>query len=128
MSGISSDVTDCIGSTPLVQLNRVIGPNCKAKRVLAKLEMQNPGGSVKDRIAKSMIEEAEARGEISPDKTTIVEYTSGNTGIGLAMVCAAKGYKCILVMPQVSFSVACPRTWVVWCCCQAQDTIRIRFS
>jgi cysteine synthase len=98
---VSADVTRCIGNTPLVQLNRVIGPDCKAKRVLAKLEMQNPGGSVKDRIALSMIEKAEARGEIHPSRTTIVEATSGNTGIGLAMVSAAKGYKCIIIMPQL---------------------------
>jgi len=69
--------------------------------VLAKLEMQNPGGSVKDRIAKSMIERAEARGDIHPSRTTIVEATSGNTGIGLAMVSAAKGYRCIIIMPQL---------------------------
>merc|ERR1719408_184337 len=84
----------------MVRLRRVVGENCEVK-VFLKLEMQNPGGSVKDRIALSMIEEAEARGEIAPGRTTIVEATSGNTGIGLAMVAAAKGYKCIIVMPQV---------------------------
>jgi len=85
-------MTEVIGSTPMVRLNKLPGADCKAE-VLVKLEMQNPGGSIKDRIALSMIEEAEARGEISPGRTTIVEGTSGNTGIGLAMVCAAKGYK-----------------------------------
>ena len=103
-SKICSDVTQAIGATPMVQLNRIIGPHMKAKRVLAKLEMQNPGGSVKDRIAKDMIEKAEARGEISPGKTTIVEVTSGNTGIGLAMVCAAKGYPFVCVMSE-AFSI-----------------------
>ena len=83
----------------MVRLNRVVPEG--AATVLVKLEMQNPGGSVKDRIALSMIEEAEKRGDISPGKTTIVERTSGNTGIGLAMVAAAKGYRCILIMPQV---------------------------
>jgi len=84
-----------------VRLRKVIGDDCKAAKVLMKLEMQNPGGSVKDRIALSMIEEAEKRGDIHPSRTTIVEATSGNTGIGLAMVAAAKGYKMIIVMPQV---------------------------
>lgn len=88
------------GKTPMVKLNRVPGPEA-AGNVLVKLEMQNPGGSVKDRIALAMIEEAEKRGDIDPSRTTIVEGTSGNTGIGVAMVCAAKGYKCIIVMPQV---------------------------
>lgn len=100
-SKICQNVTEAIGHTPMVQLNRVVGPHCKAKRVLAKLEMQNPGGSVKDRIALGMIEAAEKRGEIHPDRTTIVEATSGNTGIGIAMVCAARGYKCIIIMPQL---------------------------
>ncbi|KAL1529071.1 hypothetical protein AB1Y20_000047 [Prymnesium parvum] len=100
-SRICSDVTEAIGKTPLVRLNRVMGSACQAKQVLAKLEMQNPGGSVKDRISKAMIERAEARGLIHPSRTTVVEATSGNTGIGLAMVCAAKGYRCIIIMPQL---------------------------
>jgi cysteine synthase A len=93
---IADDITQIIGNTPLVRLNRITrGVNTE---VLLKLEFQNPGGSVKDRIALSMIEAAESAGRISPD-TVILEPTSGNTGIGLAMVAAAKGYKCALVMP-----------------------------
>lgn len=99
-----TDITliDTIGKTPLVRVNRVLTAEAKANdvRVLVKLEMQNPGGSVKDRIAKNMIEDAERRGTLQPGMT-VVEYTSGNTGIGLAMLCAAKGYKCIIVMPQL---------------------------
>jgi len=101
MAGYAENVCDLIGQTPMVKLNRVLPENMVADKILLKLEMQNPGGSIKDRIALSMIEEAEARGEITPGKTTIVEATSGNTGIGLAMVAAARGYKCIIAMPQV---------------------------
>lgn len=97
----ANSVTELIGKTPMVRLRRVVQDVSPSTKVLLKLEMQNPGGSVKDRIALSMIEAAEKRGEISPDRTTIVEATSGNTGIGLAMVAAAKGYKMIVVMPQV---------------------------
>ena len=101
LAGYAENVCDLIGQTPMVKLNRVLPENMVADKILLKLEMQNPGGSIKDRIALSMIEQAEARGEIVPGETTIVEATSGNTGIGLAMVAAARGYKCIIVMPQV---------------------------
>jgi len=93
---IVDSVLGLVGNTPLVRLNRVIGPN--AARVYAKLEASNPAGSVKDRIALAMVEEAERSGRLQPG-STIVEATSGNTGIGLAMVAAAKGYHLILTMP-----------------------------
>jgi len=93
---IASDVTQLIGGTPLVRINR-ISAGCTAE-IVAKLEFQNPAHSVKDRIGLSMIEAAEKAGLIKSD-TIILEATSGNTGIGLAMVCAARGYKCTLVMP-----------------------------
>jgi cysteine synthase A len=94
---IANDVTELIGNTPLVRI-RKLGRGGGAD-ILAKLEFYNPAHSVKDRIGLSMIEAAEAAGRIGPD-TVIVEPTSGNTGIALAMVCAARGYRCTLVMPE----------------------------
>lgn len=96
MANIFSDITRLIGNTPLVRLNKLT--EGLSATIVVKLESQNPLGSVKDRIAVSMINEAEKAGRIGPD-TIIVEPTSGNTGIGLAFVCAARGYRLILTMP-----------------------------
>lgn len=96
MSKIADNVTELIGNTPLLRLHKVT--QGAPADVLVKLEFFNPGASVKDRIAKNMIEAAEKLGQIGPD-TVLVEPTSGNTGIGLALVAAAKGYHCLLVMP-----------------------------
>ncbi|HSE91981.1 MAG TPA: cysteine synthase A [Methylomirabilota bacterium] len=93
---VAESVLDLIGWTPMVRLNRL--PSPKGARVLAKLESVNPGGSVKDRIGIAMLEDAERRGALRPGGT-IVEPTSGNTGIGLAMAAAVKGYRLILTMP-----------------------------
>lgn len=97
MAKVVNNVTELIGGTPLVRLNRIV-PEDSAE-IYLKLEYQNPGASVKDRIAISIVEEAEKDGRLKPGDT-IIEATSGNTGIGLAMVAAAKGYKAVIVMPE----------------------------
>jgi len=96
-SGIKDDITQCIGNTPLVKLRRITA-GCGAT-VVAKIENMNPLWSVKDRIARAMIDAAESDGKIKPD-TVVVEPTSGNTGIGLAYVCAARGYRFMATMPE----------------------------
>jgi cysteine synthase A len=93
---IYDNVLETIGNTPHIRLNRLYDPRVS---VWAKIERQNPGGSIKDRIGLAMIEDAEARGVLGPD-SVIIEPTSGNTGIGLALVAAVKGYRVILVMPE----------------------------
>ena len=95
---IPDNLSDLVGGTPMVRLTR-LAPECGAELV-GKLEAYNPAGSVKDRIGVAMIEAVEAGGRIEPGRTTIVEATSGNTGIALAFVCAARGYELVLAMPQ----------------------------
>src|SRR5918992_118332 len=97
MTPIPINIADHVGRTPMVQLTRIAPEGVE---LFAKLEMFNPGGSVKDRIGVAMIEAAEREGLIEPGRTTIVEATSGNTGIALAFVCAAKGYDLVLTLPQ----------------------------
>jgi cysteine synthase len=99
MPQIPINIAEHVGRTPMVQLTRLLPEGCAA-RLFAKLEAYNPGGSVKDRIGVAMIEAAEREGRIEPGRTTIVEATSGNTGIALAFVCAAKGYELVLTLPQ----------------------------
>jgi cysteine synthase len=98
MASIPINIAEHVGRTPMVQLTRMLAD--APVELFAKLEALNPGGSVKDRIGVSMIEAAEREGRIEPGRTTIVEATSGNTGIALAFVCAAKGYDLVLTMPQ----------------------------
>jgi cysteine synthase len=95
---IPDNLADIVGNTPMVRLTRV-APDCEAE-LIGKLEAYNPAGSVKDRIGVAMIAAAEAEGRIEPGRNTIVESTSGNTGIALAFVCAAKGYDLVITMPQ----------------------------
>ena len=95
---LPDNLADLVGGTPMLRFGR-LAPDCGAELV-GKLEAYNPAGSVKDRIGVSMIEAAEAEGRIEPGRTTIVEATSGNTGIALAFVCAARGYELVLAMPQ----------------------------
>jgi cysteine synthase A len=103
MASIPINISELVGSTPLLALRQITEDTPAAEanvHLYAKLEALNPGGSVKDRIGVAMIEAAEAEGRISPGRTTIVEATSGNTGIALAFVCAAKGYELVLTLPQ----------------------------
>ena len=97
MAGIPINIADLVGNTPMVEFTRIVP---EGVRLFGKLEVANPGGSVKDRIGVAMIEAAEREGRIEPGRTTIVEATSGNTGIALAFVCAAKGYDLVLTLPQ----------------------------
>ncbi|MBN1462177.1 MAG: pyridoxal-phosphate dependent enzyme, partial [Paludibacteraceae bacterium] len=103
MAQIVKKLTDLIGKTPLLELSNYNTSKGLAATITAKIEFFNPGGSVKDRIALAMIEDAELKGIIKKS-SVIVEPTSGNTGVGLAMVCAAKGYRLIITLPE-TFSI-----------------------
>src|ERR1700730_3901909 len=96
MPRIASNIAELVGQTPMLRLTRMVPGDVE---LYVKLEAFNPGGSVKDRIGVAMIERAEQEGRIAPGRTTIVEATSGNTGIALAFVCAARGYRLILTLP-----------------------------
>ena len=101
MGSIPISIDELVGNTPVVEMTALLGAGSESgARLFAKLEAFNPGGSVKDRIGVAMIEAAERDGLIGPGETTIVEATSGNTGIALAFVCAAKGYDLQVFLPQ----------------------------
>src|ERR687884_1214843 len=99
MAAIPINIAEHVGRTPLLRLTRIVPPDLDVE-LYGKLEAFNPGGSVKDRIGVAMLEAAEAEGRIEPGRTTIVEATSGNTGIALAFCCAAKGYELVIFLPQ----------------------------
>ena len=99
MSNIYTSVEQLIGGTPLLELKHIEEKECLKARLLAKVESFNPAGSAKDRVAKFMIDEAEAAGLLKPD-SVLIEPTSGNTGIGIAMMAVARGYRAIIVMPE----------------------------
>src|SRR3712207_110677 len=99
MAPVPSNIAEHVGRTPMIRLTRMLAEGVDAE-LYGKLEAFNPGGSVKDRIGVSMLEAAEREGRIEPGRTTIVEATSGNTGIALAFVCAAKGYDLVLTLPE----------------------------
>ena len=99
MSGIHKNALETIGNTPIIELCNIEEKYNLSAKLLAKLEFFNPAGSAKDRIAKEMVEDAERRGLLKPN-ATLIEPTSGNTGIGLAAVAAVKGYRAIFVMPE----------------------------
>ena len=100
MAAIPINIADLVGNTPMVQLTRLLGAEANGVQLFGKIEAMNPGGSVKDRIGVAMIEAAERDGLIEPGRSTIVEATSGNTGIALAFVCAARGYDLRIFLPQ----------------------------
>ena len=99
MAKIAKQLTALVGNTPLLEMGAYSSAEGLITNIIAKLEYFNPAGSAKDRVALSMIEDAEKKGAIQPG-ATIIEPTSGNTGVGLALVCAVKGYKLILTMPE----------------------------
>lgn len=99
MARIYKNLLELVGNTPLVEISKIAGARGAVAEVVAKVEYFNPGGSVKDRVALGMIEDAERRGVLTPG-ATIIEPTSGNTGVGIAWVCRVKGYKAVIVMPE----------------------------
>ena len=99
MAKVAKSLTELVGNTPLLEINNFIKKNDLKARILVKLEYFNPAGSVKDRVALAMIEDAEQQGRLKPG-ATLIEPTSGNTGVGLAFVAASKGYHLILTMPE----------------------------